>query len=252
MTTTDQALLDDYMSFVTDGDRNGAVRCVLDQIVSGLPLAHILRHVLVPAQEKVGELWQGNLWSVADEHVATAITDAALAALAPIVVSEPKPATMALACPLGEWHSLPARMFAESLREQGIEVAFLGASTPPDHLKSYLTGHPVTALGLSCSVPLQLPAAIDAVGVAHEVGIPVVVGGRAFAGNPERALAVGADLYAADAADVVLWLETAVEGIGPLRSANLAPEHTATAEAREAITEATLEELMAMWPEMRH
>jgi hypothetical protein len=45
-------------------------------------------------------------------------------------------------------------------------------------------------------VPTNLVGAARCVAAAHAVGLPVTVGGSAFAGRPQRASAIGADLLA--------------------------------------------------------
>src|SRR5207248_3118911 len=70
-----------------------------------------------------------------------------------------------------------------------------------DHLRRQVTTHRPTAVAISCAMPSRLPAAQDLITVAHDEGVPVVVGGRAF--NEARARRLGADAWIADPRDAV-------------------------------------------------
>jgi hypothetical protein len=65
---------------------------------------------------------------------------------------------------------------------------------PAAHLQRRLGAGDVDVLALSCTLPPNLLGAARCVAAAHAVGLPVVVGGAAFAGRQQRAAAIGADL----------------------------------------------------------
>jgi MerR family transcriptional regulator, light-induced transcriptional regulator len=64
---------------------------------------------------------------------------------------------------------------------------------PSDHLRRRLETRDIDLMAVSCTVPVNLPGAARCVAAARAVGLPVLVGGRAFAGRPQRAEAIGAD-----------------------------------------------------------
>lgn len=152
-------------------------------------------------QQEVGHRWQTARWSVADEHAATSILDRALAVATAAAPRRSPIGRIVLACAEQEWHILPARMFAALLEERGWEVTFLGGSLPADHLATYLLRHRPDIVAISCSLPIYLPGARRSISAAHRVGLPVLAGGSAFGAGLARAVAVGADARAADAAD---------------------------------------------------
>ena len=183
------------LELIVARDRDAVLEAVID--LAGAEGLHAVIAVLADVQREVGRRWQGQDWSVADEHAATALADLALAAAAlGIPPAEPTLGPVVVTCAEEEWHVLPARMFAEQLRAWGWDVIFLGASTPADHLAAYLARRPVVAVGLSCSVPIHLPGARRSIVAAHEAGVPVMAGGAGFGSTPARALAVGADAWA--------------------------------------------------------
>jgi methanogenic corrinoid protein MtbC1 len=196
-------------------------------------LAAALR-LLADVQAKVGELWQRNQLTVADEHAATAIIDLALSAAC--LDAEPPPrtpeGTVVVACAEEEWHVMPARMFAEQLRAAGWDVVFLGASTPAEHLQRYVAAEPPTAVAVSCTVPIHLHGARRTISASHAAGVPVLAGGAAFGAAPNRAAAIGADAWAATPHDAATTLSTWASTRPPL-SAPLTDEAPALAAENE-------------------
>ena len=206
--------------------------------------------VLAGVQEQVGVRWQTQQWSVADEHAATAMVDLALTAAA--IESTPTGegvGEVLVACAEDEWHVLPARMFAEQLRQEGWDVAFVGASVPADHLGRYLRTVAPIGVAMSCSVPIHLPSARRTIAACHDAGFPVVVGGPAFATSPGRAEAVGADAWAPDAraaSEVIAsWAaEPPVLSVPAVDDA----QGQAVLAARASIVEAAMVALAARYP----
>ncbi len=195
MTTVQPALLDRYFDALVRCDPAAATDVVMGLLESGASLCEIVEGIVAPAQAHVGELWERGEWSVAQEHAATAVTEAAVSALWVMTARRQLGDSphIALACATGEWHALPPRMAAAVAAEAGAHVTVLGPSMPADHLRRRLEMGDIDVLAVSCTVPVNLRGAADCVAVAHAVGLPVVVGGQAFSGLQPRARAIGAD-----------------------------------------------------------
>ncbi len=184
-----------YVERLLSGDLDGARRQI-DALLTHRSPRQIIIDILAPAQAEIGRRWETNQCSVADEHVATSITDAVLAQVGAAVAPPTSDATFAVSCVEGDWHIVPARMAAELLRTEGYRVRFLGGSLPADHLERYLAELQPAAVCLSCSLPLYLPGALRSVEAAHRAGIPVLAGGRGFGHDDHAAVRVGADAWA--------------------------------------------------------
>ncbi len=200
MTTAAHSLCEGYFDALGRGDPVAATDLVMDLLESGASLSEIVHDVVAPAQTRVGELWERGEWSVAQEHTATAVAEAAVSALWVMTARRqlrggPR---VALACAEGEWHALAPRLAAALAAEAGADVTVLGPSMPVDHLRRRLEVGDIDVLALSCTVPANLLGAARCVAAAHVAGLAVIVGGRAFAGRRQRAAAIGADLLASD------------------------------------------------------
>ncbi|MEU9574201.1 cobalamin-dependent protein [Streptomyces massasporeus] len=189
---------DKLWAAVRTGDEYAAVDVVTDALAAGLDAESVLLDVIGAVQHKVGLEWAANRMSVADEHAATAINDRVIA-----VLPARRPANsrgrITVACVDQEWHALPARLVAETLRLRGWQVDYLGAQVPTAHLISHIHRTGPDAVCLSSSLPIRLPLAHSAITAVQAAGTPVMAGGLAFGADGRYARLLGADAWAPDA-----------------------------------------------------
>ena len=119
-----------YLRDAVLGNRRAAVRLTLDLLDRRVSREQIVVDLLAAAQREVGQRWYCNELTVADEHLASGVTAAALDTLMGETSQSPGGSLTVVACAEGDFHSLAAQMFGELLREHGIGVTVLGASTP--------------------------------------------------------------------------------------------------------------------------
>jgi methanogenic corrinoid protein MtbC1 len=239
--------LDAYFRSLTDVDAFGATDLVLGLLDDGTRVESITSDVLVPAQIRVGQMWEQGQWSVADEHAATAVTETALLALSAAAGRPHKGSGqhVAVACGEGEWHTLPARMVSTVAAGSDIRVSMLGPSLPAEHLGRRLQAGDIDLLALSCTMPTNLIGAARSVAAAHDAGVSVLVGGGAFGGTPLRAHAIGADAWADDPAALFA-------AIPPLsgRSCDIPPEVLALDAVKPGTVEGAYERMTGGFSEL--
>jgi methanogenic corrinoid protein MtbC1 len=204
----DPSLGDEFLRLVGDGDEYAAVELVLGLLDARVPPQRILLDLIGPTQERVGRLWAANEWSIAREHAATAVSERVVSAVAAHTPVRPTRGRVTIACVDGEWHALPVRLLAEMLRLDGWRTDFLGANVPGPHLVTHLHQTGPDAVALSCMLPTRLPRAHAAVTACRSAGVPVIAGGRGFGPGGRYAQHLGADAWAATAADAVDRLAT--------------------------------------------
>ena len=171
---------------------------------AGNSLVAVELHVVQPALYRVGERWRANEISVAQEHMATAITNAAMTAM---LVQQPAPARngkrVLLACVQDNRHAMGLRMVADAFQMDGWDVQYLGADVPTADLVRQVEAWRPDLVGLSLSFPHQLltaKAVISALESAMGASRPpVIVGGLAFSGLATLGAMIGADAQGADA-----------------------------------------------------
>ena len=141
-------LCERYLEAQLRGDRRAALSLVLSEgLERGVSVWELREQVIGAAQRRIGELWQRNAIGIAEEHMATAVSNLVLAQL--YERSEPTPRnqkTVMVACVEGELHELPARLVADALDGGGFDVRFLGASVPVSHLLTMIEAAPTLDL----------------------------------------------------------------------------------------------------------
>lgn len=243
-----------FLQLALAGEPREATRFGLELIDTGVSSSNVIGDVLACSQREVGERWQRNELSVADEHLASGVTESTLSAFSSIPADGTEGSSVLVACAEGDWHSIAAHMIAEQLRTEGFVVTYLGASTPADEVARFLEQRRLNALVVSCNLPMFFSGVTRLANAAHRHGVPVLVGGRAMGGDAARAKILGADAYAntLSEARVVLraWRDEPLSVSSELVSLN---EAALLLEARaEEFADAAYAELFHRFPTMAH
>jgi MerR family transcriptional regulator, light-induced transcriptional regulator len=200
-----------------------AVELCLSLLERGASPEEITLGLLRPAQRDVGGRWAIGAWSVAREHAASAVTDAALAAIGAATPAPTSGGLVAVACPSSEWHSLAARMVTHLLRWRGVAAECIGTLASDAALDELLTERRPRALALSCTMTSSLPAVARAVDIAARHDTAVLGGGCGFGRGGRYAGAVGVAAWELDVARVV-GLLASWDTTGPPSGRQAAPE----------------------------
>jgi methanogenic corrinoid protein MtbC1 len=198
-----------YLDALRAADRRRALGVVDDARAAGLDLPALYLEVFQPALREIGRLWQENEITVAEEHLATAITQIAMGRLYADVclTTTGNGRRLLAACAETEKHEIGLRMICDLLELQGWDATYLGASVPQDSLVAMVLRDRPDVLALSASLAPHLPqlrSLIHALRAATGEGAPyIMVGGRLFLDDDTLARRVGADAMAHDASDAV-------------------------------------------------
>jgi MerR family transcriptional regulator, light-induced transcriptional regulator len=154
------ALRERYLAAVLRGDRHEAPRIVVeDGLATGATVLELSEQIIQASQREIGRLWQENVISIAQEHMATAIANVALAQL--FARAKPAPRNgkrILVACVEGEQHEFPARLVADALDLSGFDVRFIGANIPTDTLLDMIAFDPPDLVALSATMSFHGPA----------------------------------------------------------------------------------------------
>ncbi len=148
-----------YQDALTVADTGGAGRVARQALGEGMGLASLYQRVIAPAMWRIGELWEQGAISVADEHLATALTHQAMAAVyGPSLGHKVKPGRILMAAVEGEQHALGLRMAADVIELAGYETTYLGADVPTDDLLQAVAARSPDLVGLSATMPSSIQA----------------------------------------------------------------------------------------------
>lgn len=148
------ALQQAYLNALLSGNRLLAMQHVMDAFRNGLSLEEIYVDVIQPVLYNVGYLWEKGKVSVAQEHLATAITQTILSNIySEVTLPEIGEKRALIACLEHNHHQIGPRMMADILQLKGIDTLFLGANTPIrdfcqmiDTMKPDIVGLPASLL----------------------------------------------------------------------------------------------------------
>jgi len=190
-----------YLQAILQGQRKPAWVIVREALREGQPITALYIDVLQQSMYEVGRLWQANRITVAEEHMATAITQYVMAELySQMDLPAARKGKLVITGVEGELHQVGANMVADSLELDGWDVKFLGTNMPHAGILKAVEDHAAVMLGVSVTMLFCLPRVRQLVADVRRQprhqGMPVIVGGGAFRNAPDLAKEIGADGYA--------------------------------------------------------
>ena len=205
-----------YVEAAIRGRRQVAINLILEAVRQGQTVGSIYKDVLQPAMYKIGSLWEMNEITVAQEHMATAITQYVIAQLYPHIDRPSVSRGRVLITGIeGEHHQVGANMVADVLELEGWDVRFLGSNTPADTVVAAALDHEADIVGISATMLFNLPKVGELIEKLRRASqgrdIRIIVGGAALRGAPEFYNDIGAHACALD-------LQSAVQAVNALKA----------------------------------
>lgn len=184
-----KALCEPYADAVLQGNLAQIDVILAEAEQQSMSVRDIYLHILMPAQERIGQLWKEGKINVAQEHLATAIT---LQQMERLRNSQEKAEQLgfraAVASIEGDLHSVGARLMADFLLMDGWQVDYLGADLPISDLLDFIQYRKHHLLVLSVSLERCLPTVYRAISALRQSSyrLLIFVGGRAIGANAQR------------------------------------------------------------------
>jgi methanogenic corrinoid protein MtbC1 len=191
-----------FLQAIVAGERHAAVQIARLARQEGLSLRDLYVDVFQTALYEVGACWEANRLTVAQEHMATAITQYVMAQ-----IYEPPPPANAVRGRLvmtgveGELHSIGAVMVGDLLETTGWQVRLLGTNLPVTSILSTIREWQPTHVGISVTMIFNVGVVRRLIAaIRQEFGdrIKILVGGGAFRAEPGLWQNVGSDGFAPD------------------------------------------------------
>lgn len=175
--------LETFLIALRSGDRAMGANVVQELMQQDISINDIYENYIKSALYRIGELWEQNKITVAEEHLATSVSEAIMNELFPGIISHKRVKKKAMvACVEGEQHQVGAKMVADIFEMNGWDSYFLGANTPSSEMISFAkTLHP-SVFAVSVSIYFHLPLLETLLAQIHDSfpQTPVIVGGQAF------------------------------------------------------------------------
>lgn len=129
------------------------------RLLENYPRAHVFEKVITPAMYHVGKLWENNAISVADEHLATAVCDFVLSKIESDYQTPRKKQhyKVLLFGVEEEQHYIGLKMVADTFKEHGWRVRYLGPDLPIEHSLLQIKKFRPDVIGISAALSYRIP-----------------------------------------------------------------------------------------------
>lgn len=192
-----------FQTALINGNHRKCLTLAKDYIKSPADLENFYLQIIQPAMYDIGMLWElGNI-SVAQEHLASAITGRVMASMdLPTNENITYRGKIIVTCSPNEFHELGAWMLSDVFELDGWEVQYLGANTPQNDLINQIRDFNPDLLAISVTMPFNIEKARDVIfAIRNEPdlqNIKILVGGLVFNNSMELWKSIGADSVASN------------------------------------------------------
>ncbi|MFZ0312530.1 MAG: B12-binding domain-containing protein [Candidatus Korobacteraceae bacterium] len=198
-----QLTRDVFLAALLGGQRQAALGIVEEALRSGHSILDVYVDVFTESLYRVGDLWEQNKISVAQEHLATSITQYAIAALyRQMVPAQVKRGSMVVTGVAGELHQIGANIVADAMEAEGWTVRFLGTNLPHSSILTTVRDISANVLCISTTILSNLPSVValmETVRSQLQDQTPkIVLGGAAYRMATHFASEVGATAVVTD------------------------------------------------------
>jgi MerR family transcriptional regulator, light-induced transcriptional regulator len=186
-----------FLAAILSGQRQAALTIVDEALRAGHSHVDIYGEVFARSLHRVGKLWELNRISVAQEHMATSITQYAIAAIYPrLVPAAVQRGSMVVTGVSGELHQIGANLVADAMEANGWAVRFLGTNLPHSSVLSSIEESSADVLCISTTIVANLPSVAELVRTVRaklgERAPRIVLGGSAYRMATQFAREIGA------------------------------------------------------------
>jgi len=187
-----------FLAAILRGQRKSALTIVNEALRAGHSHVDIYVNVFTDALHRIGKLWEMNKITVAQEHMATSITQYAIAAIYPRLVPEViDRGRMVVTGVSGELHQIGANLVADTMEAKGWNVQFLGSNVPHSSVIAAVEESSANVLCISTTIVANLPSVVELVEAARsklrDRAPRIVLGGAAYLLAPQFGQELGAE-----------------------------------------------------------
>lgn len=172
-----------FLNSLLEGDKEQATRIVMNLLNQKVEMKDIFINLFQRAMYRIGTMWETDKCTVADEHIATRITES----LVELVVhhnngKEKNGKTAVIACIDKEFHELGAHIVSGYLEASGWKVFFVGSNTPQNDLINLIEEKKPDLLGISNNFYINFIRLTKLIKQVNKVfpNLKIIVGGQAL------------------------------------------------------------------------
>ncbi len=157
---------------------------VLDQAFSIYPVEMVCREFFQHGLSQFGEEWYRGRISVQQEHFTSNLASRRIEALISSAPAPTRSQSIMVACPPGEWHTIPALLMGLFLRRRGFRLVYLGADVPKDRMLEAVSAVKPALVVLAAQRLTTAATLAQMASVLQGIEVLVGFGGYIFNRNP--------------------------------------------------------------------
>jgi methanogenic corrinoid protein MtbC1 len=173
----------DYLKALLAGRRKQCRDMVQSLLDIDIKLKTLFTALFQRSMYEVGELWENNRITVANEHLATSITESLLNLVYPVLFAAERSGKKAvISCSANEFHQVGGKIVADIFELNGWDGHFLGANMPPEDMAKFIQDVQPDVVGLSLSIIANLDHLKRGIEVVKTdfPKLDLLIGGQAF------------------------------------------------------------------------
>ncbi|MFQ3544799.1 cobalamin-dependent protein [Halobacillus rhizosphaerae] len=201
-----------------DGEEDKALHFT-EELLNEYSLMSFYEAIITPAMYYIGELWETNQISVADEHLATAICDFVISQIkGKETVRSGNDQSSGRALFFGmeeEQHYIGLKMVSESFKAHGYQVRYLGPNLSLEHSLIQINKFKPEVIGLSAALSYRLPGLKEIIKRFSELEWKplIMIGGRMARKFALEELEADQVMIVKDLHHLSKWFEEGREGL---------------------------------------
>lgn len=201
-----QSVYLDYFNSLIEGNKSKCSLIISDLIEEGIKPKEIYTELFQKSMYQVGRMWDNSKINIANEHLATTITESMINIIYPVINKIPKNGKKAIiACIDKEFHNLGAKIISDFFEINGWNTFYLGANMPVNDFLKMIEEKQPQIIGLSFNFYMNLPRLIKFIEAIKEK-FPeqkIIVGGQGFNNEDNSILSKYENVYFIDNIDVL-------------------------------------------------
>lgn len=205
-------LYDEFIRYFYEENKEKTVSFIIEKLQKcELDVLDLYSQILTPALNDLQCSLEEKRICIWKEHVKTAIARTVVECAYPYILKKRDSLGVAshgiavVLCPPEEYHDLGARMVADMLTICGYNTVYVGSNTPYNDFYNAIDYIRPDVIAISVSNYYNVIATkriIEELRKAIDFEVTIMVGGNAFADDPERYKITGADRHAKNLSDI--------------------------------------------------
>ncbi len=172
-----------YLNSILKGNKAECIEIINNLLEEGIPVICIYNDIFKRSMYRIGQLWEKNRCTVADEHLATQITKLCLNLVYPKIEKVPKnDKTVLITCVDKEFHEIGPKMVSDYFELNGWTSIFLGSNMPDADVIKIIADKKPDVVGISNNFYMNLLRTLKLIENIKEnnQNLKIIVGGQAI------------------------------------------------------------------------